>query len=282
LKYDKSGVCSSNHYDWKELKPFKREENHSWGKRYLLELCCLCTGKFRLFGDHTWVRLKTPEGDVYAPGLYRENNRIREGWRVQQGRIQNPDISEFWPEKIRTIGFEIDARAFLRIKGQIEEDHVSEIPFHVFRKNCTEYALGLAQLAGINIPTKESFVFHFIPEKIHRASSRLIVALPRPLQLGVQKVLDLDHYLCCIGLNIAQAILGGTKVSLSFSSEKREELKPHIASVSDIFRSSKLECRSPYTLAFSLWREIQSLRKQEAERRKVDVKELQYWVPDCY
>ena len=283
IKYSSNGVVNESRYAWTELKPLKREENPSWGKRYILEICCLCTGHLRLFGDHTWVRLKTPEGDIYAPGIYREDNDIWTGFTLKKGKVQNPDVSEFWPEKIHTISFEISEEAFFKIKQKIESDHNEDrLHFQLVEENCTNYALDLAKIAGIDIPTKVNFVSNFIPEKLQKTTQALGNHLPRPIKGVVDKGFAINHYLYSVFFNIVDATLGGTKLSDSFSTEEKSVLKPHIASPWDILKTSKLDFRSPYVLAFILAKEIDEERKAEAVKRGVDVDTLRYFVPDKY
>lgn len=223
-KYGKEGVQNRTFYDWTELAPFMRVDKHPWGAQYILELCCLCTGKFRCLGDHTWTRLKTPEGDVYSFGLYREDNDKSSAFELKAGRLQSPDVSEFWPETIHTLSFVISQESFCRIKDKVEEDHRGNgVVFHVVSRNCTAYALGVARLADINVRASMPCIDNFIPAWLPPAP---------PWFYRVSSLV----------FNVGQAVFGGTKVSKTLPQDK----KPHIQSVLDLFRISTME--SPYKL----------------------------------
>ena len=281
VKYRADGVCNDNCYNWTELTPLKREENPSWGERYVLEICALCKGDLRFTGDHTWIRLKTPEGDIYAPGLYREDNEFWTAFSVKKGAIQGNDVSEGWDERIHTVSFEINEKQFRQIKQQVEKDHQSsDLPFHLVKPNCTSYALGLAGLAGIRFPLREeSVVDHFVHKKVYAAARALRSVLPQPLNSLATAAWEVDRYFCSVGLNVVQKVLGGGRVSKNLSAER---IQPQIRSPVDLLKPSKLEGRSPHFIASTLPKALNEARIAEAARSGKDPQELQYWIPDSW
>lgn len=72
-QYSKNGLVSNNVYDWSMLEPFYVESSTPppWGDRYLFEICSWIVNRPRLIGDHTFIRLKTPQGEWYSVGQYR-------------------------------------------------------------------------------------------------------------------------------------------------------------------------------------------------------------------
>jgi hypothetical protein len=129
-QYSSRGIVNESATAWKTLEPFivlnpgeqsidcnkqvkgRMLVQHDWGCRYVLEICSWIIEKPRLAGDHMWMRLKTPKGEVYSFGLYRERKIFNGGFpgeqvlfpmKVQRCEFQSPgvfeiiiDICEFW------------------------------------------------------------------------------------------------------------------------------------------------------------------------------------------
>jgi hypothetical protein len=256
LKYRQSGIANDTYYNWTELKPFKKEENHAWGNRYIVELCALAGSGFRLFGDHSWIRLKTPEGDIYSFGIYREDNFIASGLSVKQADIQSPDVSEFWPEKIHTIAFEIKQEQFQAIKAKVEQDKKTGVIFHVVEKNCSTYAVEILESAGIKLIEKGSVAGSFLPrtlyQKVYGFFDR-IKGFPKKITLVT---LHIIQYPLAILFNLAFLFLGGRKVS-----DKAKGARPLFEKFTDLLKTKAMYSYLPFSFAYVSKPKIENARK---------------------
>ena len=129
-QYSARGLVNVGLDEWKTLEPFLRLpppeatadpqnlstglpplQQHDWGDRYLLEFCSWIIDKPRLSGDHLWIRLKTPNGQVYSHGQYRESKLSTRTelfpLKTQVSSFQSPDICEFWSGNFNTLACEI-------------------------------------------------------------------------------------------------------------------------------------------------------------------------------
>jgi hypothetical protein len=72
-QYNYLGLIDRGVYDWEVLTPFYIEPQSPppWGNRYLFEFCSWIIDRPRMMGDHTYIRLKTPQGEWYSVGQYR-------------------------------------------------------------------------------------------------------------------------------------------------------------------------------------------------------------------
>ena len=110
--YSAIGLVDQGIMEWKTLEPFivlpsteaTVDENnvsngkppvmrHDWGDRYILEFCSWIIDKPRLSGDHLWLRLKTPSGEVYSFGQYRPRKLTHSDYLFFPFRLK---VSEFY------------------------------------------------------------------------------------------------------------------------------------------------------------------------------------------
>lgn len=245
-QYGQEGAQNRTFYDWTEWTPFRTTFPQD---QYTLEICCLCADHFRLFGDHSWIRIITPEGKIYSAGLYREDNFVSTGCEWKKGRIQSPDISEFWKEPIHTRSFPIEESGFQAIKKRLEEDHQkSDLHFHVIGRNCTAYTMELASLANVSFPTKISFLHNFIPLKLQEWGKSLH---PQPLKRLADWSWSWIKTGLCILLNCAQLALGSMRISKTFTPEEASRFRPHLRSYLDLLNPRKADFDAPFRLRFA-------------------------------
>ena len=162
--YGPQGVQNKNMFEWTELKPYKQEDPAQWGNQYIFEFCCCCDPKMPHFtGDHSWLRLKTPEGDIYCVGLYRPHKhdpmkKYKFPLREQKGYLQQPDMSEFWGIPVYRIPFAITEEQFKAMKQMVEQDQQKDTEiFQLIGKNCTQYVEKIGGLAEIKLPIEKPF-----------------------------------------------------------------------------------------------------------------------------
>lgn len=183
--YGPKGIQNKNMFEWTTLEPYKREDPAKWDHKLLFVLCCCCTPNHPNFmGDHTWLEFWLPNGDIISVGLYRgykhdPKQNSQAPLRVQKGYLMQPDVSRFWPNtQIHEIPFEITQEQFALMKQTIEWNKQKDnLAFQLMGKNCTEYALNIGKIAGIQVPTERPFW--------ELLSKRYI---PRPVLNGIKKV----------------------------------------------------------------------------------------------
>lgn len=282
-KYGEFGLQNKNFYQWKKLKPFKHVQNPKWGDRFILEFCMQCSGKLRLRGDHTWIRLKTPRGEVFSVGVYREDNEVKTGFSVKKGFLQSPDVSEFWQEKIYKIPFEISKESFEKIKKRIELDkQENKTLFHIGTQNCTSYAMDLAKIAKLNIPSRFSGMQMFVPQLIRHPIYLIFSKLPFFLQNIARRIWNIVRWPICVTLNLFFNSFGGSLVS---KLAKKMGAKSHYNSIFDYFKSSKIDIDSPFVLTFETLKRVEKLRQIEKQRLEKNgaslsqIEKVRFWTP---
>ena len=282
--YGDRGIQKKDMYAWTELKPYKQVVP-TWGNRYLFEFSVCCNPTFGLEGDHSWLELKTPAGEIYSAGLYRPGktralDTFHNPLRVKKGYLMSPDVSNWWPTPIHRIPVEITRNQFLAIKQSIEEDKANETNrhFQLFNGNCQEYVNEKAAIAGIELKSSVFVLRNITPIKIQRAYDKVNRYLPRL----VHKIF---YYTATILLNTLQWILGGSILDKEVR-EKGIKVKPQIRSFRDIFNPKKLFFHPPRYTGLVLRKEIEAWRQEQIERlpeEQVNEREaIKYRLPPEY
>ena len=262
--YGPEGLQSDDMYDWSKLRPFKRTDASEWGYHYLFELVVCCGDTPHKTGDHGWVRLRTPEGDVYSVGLYRPGKRaLSDNWkfpmRVKRGHLMMPDVSEFWPCDVRSLKVAITKPQFDLMVAQIELEKAQDILlFQLFQTNCVLWAKHIAQTAGIELPnTDDSIVRVLLPRCIKPIIDSCCSYLPS----SVKRIAEIP---IAIIFNSLQLALGAWVVDQEIQRNNGPHIKPHICSFFDIFQPTKMYLHHPYTFGNET-----ILRIEEWRRRKI-------------
>ncbi|MFQ5728960.1 MAG: hypothetical protein ACE5GN_01195 [Waddliaceae bacterium] len=263
--YGQQGVQKKDMYAWTEFKPYKTVKNHDWGDRYIFEFCTSYGNSVQLNGDHAWLRLKTPTGEIYCVGLYRPGKRhCSENFlfpmRVKKGYFMSPDFSEYWPMPVSRIPVEITKEQFEKIKGSIEEDKRNENKrsFQVFKGNCTEYVNDKAALIGIKLPTATHALRHVMPMFITKTTDRVMPCLPRIVQ-------KICRIVVTFLTNLLQFSLGASRID-KLVKRKKIKVKTHLSSVRDLFNPEKLKFHPPRHLAVDVYKKLERWRKKEMEK----------------
>lgn len=268
LNYGMNGVQNKNAFDFEELIPYKKENPENWGKKYIFEFCSCCENAPRFIGDHSWIRLKTPDGDIYSVGLYRPLNTKKslqkDPLRIRKGLLMQPDISEFWPTPIHRIPFEITQEEFFKIKKQVEMDKKQDTEIlEAFGKNCTEYAEKLGSLAGIKLPLKKpiwKLIAHkYAGQKIVHAMEFLQPKTPSNLVFISEKITSFF----CSG---ALSLFGARKVDEEVHTPNQIKVKPKFHRLADLFNSEKCNIKHPHTLGHDAAKWVSEKRNLEIEK----------------
>ncbi len=243
--YGKDGVQNKDMYAWTVLEPFKivKKEEMDWDG-YIFEFCVYSSDSIRLNGDHTWLRLKTPKGEVYSLGLYRPGKRrtidnFNSPMRVKKGYLMSPDVSEFWPEEVFSIAVQITKKQFKTIVKAIEKDkeHEDQLYFQLSKGNCTEYVTGKAALIDIHLPTRFCALIYIIPKR-----GRKIIHLINPFVPKIVKKIILFIGGCI--MNFFLYVLGDSKIDKKVK-ENGIKITPHMTKISDILNFNKLYFHPP-------------------------------------
>jgi hypothetical protein len=270
--YGPDGVQDKDMFEWTELTPYKKEDPAQWDHQYIFEFSICSADTPRKTGDHSWIRLKTPEGDIYSVGLYRPGKRDQlDNWkfplRIKQGILMSPDVSEFWPTPIQRIPVAITKEQFLEIKREIEQNKKdNELTFQLFHGNCTLYTSRLAAMADIALPSKKPLWKVVAPAAVVEGIERIGNCLPSIVSrvAAVSTGIITNFGLLLLGASIVDARVR----------QYQTNVKPHIGSISDLFNPAKSELNHPHTLGHETLNEIMAWRTAETARLQKEMAAL--------
>jgi len=257
-RYGQNGIQQKDLYNWEILEPYTWEDPSIWNKQYIFEFCVCCGDRPHFVGDHSWLRLKTPEGDVYSVGLYRPQkgkctDSLHLPLRTKKGYLMSPDVSEFEPYEIRRIEVAITKEQFLAIKKRLEKDKKEDnLLFKLFGGNCTMYTAALAkEIFGVEFETASSIPKAWLPPKVFYCINTPFSYLPRPVQkvITVIRIVFTNTMLFLFGAGIVDKAVKGTS--------------PHIKSFRDLFDNEKCQLHHPHVVGTRLRDSILAWRKQE-------------------
>ena len=287
-RYGPKGIQQDDMYDWVHLRPYRWSDPEEWGWRYLFELVVCCGENPHKTGDHGWLRLRTPEGNVYSVGLYRPQKRsLSDNWkapfRVKRGYLMMPDVSEFWPGKIRSLRVGITREQFQTMVRAIERDKSQDRRiFQLFQSNCVLWAATIAREAGVEIPVGRCSALRLL---VPRPLEPFLDAVPALLQAIAGRV-------AAIFINSIQLLLGAGIVDEEVTQHNGPGVRPHIGSWGDFFDPEKMALHHPWTFGndtlrgVERWRAAQVARLREnpdlisnPELLQKRVAEIQYLVP---
>lgn len=102
---------------------------------------------------HPWIRLVTPEGDVYSVGFYPSDPvDLSKGAKTIEGVFRTPDPWEATPFQARFVTrFAITDNQFSQTVNMVERLQSKEIAFNLFEHNCTRFVQHV--LETIDIPS---------------------------------------------------------------------------------------------------------------------------------
>ncbi len=262
--YGPEGLQNENMYAWKELKPYRKGNPAAWNHQYIFEFCACCSDNPNKTGDHSWIRLKTAEGDIYSVGLYRPGKQgLKDNYnfplRIKKGYLMQPDVSEFWPMDHFKIPIAITKDEFLQMKRQIEEDKRRDAEtFQLFHGNCTLYAAKIAKIAHIRLPTAKAVWRFIFPKAVQQGIDALSWYVPESIQKVVNAVVG-------IFFNFLQLLLGASLVDHEVCLTNTT-VQPHIANIWDLFNPAKSNLNHPNTLGKDTRDYIFNWRNQETKR----------------
>jgi hypothetical protein len=259
--YGVDGVQNEDMYQWTELKPYKREDPAKWHYQYIFEFCACRNPATIKNGNHSWMRLKTPSGDVYSIGLYRPEkanwtDNLNLPLRVKPGFLMQPDVSEFWPYEVFSIPVAIAEKDFLAMKRALEEDKKNDdMVFQLFNNNCTLYCKKIASIGGIDLPTLERVIEVITPPYLQDRVNGFLSCFPA----WVRKVCDVVQ---AFFINMGQICFGASLRDAHLNPKQRMRAALHIRSFWDIFNPEKSKLNHPITL-IKLYHRINAWREEK-------------------
>ncbi|OZJ06545.1 hypothetical protein BZG36_00504 [Bifiguratus adelaidae] len=267
-QYSRRGVTNKGFYDWTRLEPFINVEP-TWGNRYLLEVCSWIVDEPRMGGDHTWIRLKTPTGDIYAMGFHEQ---FIFPMKIKPSKFMSPDICEFWRGPHTVCAFEITEKQFKRMRKQIEHDQKNrEYTYQLFHGNCTRYAKSIAQIAGIDLPASVPLIKLFIPSpRVHKLARKVLNAKytppwVRPLLLKIWAV----------NINIFGLFWGSGLVDKEVKGDPvYRHVQPYIKDIYDLADTDKVITHHPFIVGHFVRLEIEAWREEQIRPLQNNVNQL--------
>jgi len=266
--YGPEGIQNKDFHDWSELKPHTKDNPAKWHHQYVFEFCVCYNPESLLNGNHSWLRLKTPTGDIYSVGLYRPGKpngvigNVKTPMRIKPGYLMHPDVSEFWPFKIYSIDVAITEKDFLKMKQTIEEDNRNQDSvFQLFNNNCMLYCKKIAAIANIDIPTAESVLELTTPQKLQNRVKQFFSILPS----FVKKICNV---VVSFFINILLVCLGGCFIDGKLNENRKKRAVAHFTSATQLFDPEKTVLHHPLTMAFKTYPKVMEWRKQELENLK--------------
>jgi hypothetical protein len=266
-KYDQTGLIDKDMFDWKSLRLFRKDNPEKWNHQYGIEICTCCDSLPRTVGDHSWLRLYTPEGEIYSVGLYRPykteaSAKYNDPLRVQQGLLMSPDVSEFWDIDIQGLFTAITKEQFESLRKHIESDKSQDnILFQLFDYNCVAWINKILKPLNMVIPAKKHIFSIFFPRG-H--------ALYKKLPVCIQKIVKA---VITFFFNIAQWTLAGARKIDATLTGRKIKAEPHLRKCSDIFDSSKLYLNHPFYLGKSLMPEVSGWREKRIEKVRKQIQD---------
>lgn len=263
--YGSKGIQNKNMYDWTELTPYKKEDPAQWNHQYVFEFCVCHNPETVKNGSHSWIRLKTPTGDIYSVGLYRPGkadwtDTYKAPMRIKPAQLMQPDVSEFWPFKIYTIDVAITEDNFLKMKQAIEQDKKNEdLLFQLFNNNCLLYCKKIGAIGGFYLPTEESVLHVITPISIAKPITQIFEFLPACFTKVCKAV-------AAFFMNLTQLFLGASLVDPNLNENQKKRAIPHLTSIKDVFNPNKMNLNHPNTMAFKTRPQVISWRKQEINK----------------
>jgi len=265
--YGPNGLMKDDMDTWDTLPVMFKEDPKRWGGGYAFSIATN-TGKHPdPRTDHSWIRLMTPEGDVYSvkfdqPDKMSKQKSLPDPIRVKQGKVRL-DCHEFISKrkKITEVIFATTPEGFQAMKAKVEEDHRKGIlPYNLIHRNCAAYSLELARLGGVQLEAKTSFTRLALPSRVAHVLQRCFKSLPTLLQ-------NLVHALTSLVWNLIQVWMGATKVDKKIQSMYPDYAAPFSSlwhALTDIWHCQ--EMRSPWSIGYQAAEEIESLRKAKLEK----------------
>ncbi|NGX49429.1 MAG: hypothetical protein K940chlam5_01027 [Candidatus Anoxychlamydiales bacterium] len=260
-----------------DLKIFMKKDPSKWHHEYTIDLCVKAYDKPRGLGDHTWLRLKTPEGYIYSIGFSsdKEDSFNRKSFlKARRGVIMSPDFAEFSNDPKIYFSSKISYKKFKEALQNLDEDIKSDqLSFQIMKSNCTIYAINFfnkysnkkIKIGGYYYPKIVYFellnkLSYYIPPKMYKMGStinKITYSVFNFFERGFQKknmkknffvknMINIFRPFNAFCLNFPAFFLGGTILDRQ---KKFIDRKPYISSFLEMFNLKNSIIYHPFELA---------------------------------
>lgn len=160
----KQGIMPWPQHDVKELFAHTTEDPAAWGNQYIYEIVTSLLdeeGKTPHFtGDHSWLRLRTKDGEVYSWGVVRPSITVWQGLMQRSKMMLNgvpecPDQFETLEKKehhVLATQIPITEEQFEEIKANLNTMNQKGVPFSVLAGvTCTGHVVHQSAKIGVKI-----------------------------------------------------------------------------------------------------------------------------------
>lgn len=267
-KYGPNGLKNDDFAAWDDPETRTYQiKKHPLPGAYLFTYCAFCVPKApRYSGEHSWLRLTTPEGSVYEFGKYRPP-RV---WKLEKAlvnfpaTIQSPDMNTMWPvepdcnpvlkscegTRIIEIHFEITQKDFEKALEKIKEiKQRKNLVFGLFDDSCVVMVNEVAAVCGIHLKTESSMLKLYFPLSV-------IIALNKIQKYVPKFVVDVIYYIPAVFTNIMLCLFMGARARYTPGGKR------HINSLWDLFNPEKSMLHHPWYLAAVIGAEVEANRPE--------------------
>lgn len=128
--------------------------------------------------QHPWLRLITPEGDLYSVGFnWGKTIGASNLAETVQSRFRSPDLWEALPFNTRVVtNIAIDEHQFEKIKNDIEKDQTEGLAFNFITQNCSTYVAHTLKKIGFDVDfhvSLKQLIWRSIPKPVKTAVKQM-------------------------------------------------------------------------------------------------------------
>lgn len=182
----KSGASFHWPFHFDKMVPHDHQDASKWGNQYAVEIMTSVKDDPRQPGDHSWLRLKNPQGDIYSFGIFGPMQSCMEGFKQRlslkiNGCADNPDRYETIDQNenhFHGTTIAISKEQFEALQDEMLKVSQKGTPVALLKTNCTGHIKRLVDKVGIRIESQWStgeFLGHMIfSKKIRHLCNRII------------------------------------------------------------------------------------------------------------
>ncbi len=195
----KQGMVRHWPYHFEKMVSHDQGDPAKWGNQYVVEIVTSLTdrGEDRPSGDHSWLRLKTPDGKIFSFGIQAPLTKFKDLFKnrlkiVLGGCADNPDRYETMDRHenfFHETEIAINEEKFETLKNEMERISKLGVPFGWLSSNCTTMIRKLLNKVGIQIKstmTPSTYVSKRLFSRKWRRRYQMI--MPRCIEMAFRKI----------------------------------------------------------------------------------------------
>ncbi|KAI9597767.1 hypothetical protein BDF19DRAFT_434363 [Syncephalis fuscata] len=279
-QYNYQGLIDRGVYEWEALTPFYIEPvcPPPWGDRYLFEFCSWIVDRPRMMGDHTYMRLKTPQGEWYSVGQYRPqkmgfHEQFVFPMKIKTSKFMSPDVSEYWNGPFTALSVEITQEQFEQMKMKIEHDQMNgDHTYQLFHGNCTKYVKSISTIAGLNLPSSIPILEILLSSQKLKSTGRKALNwkyLPKWIKPFLKRCWALTF-------NLFGLVFGSGMIDNELKNEpKFRGIRPFIGDVYDLTNPDKTIADHPFIVGHYVIKVVEKWRSERTLELTAELQALQ-------